>query len=973
MRNFVHVMNIIKSHIERTVALLLSLLSLTLYSLTLSPIANIWDCGEFILTSRYLEVGHPPGAPLYSLLARLFSLFAPDASHVALCVNALSAVASALSVGFLFLITVYIIRLAWTSASRSTTIIAASISASVFAVSDSFWFSAVEAEVYALSLCFTSASLWAILKWQHLHHSSDASHARWLWLSIFIVGMSAGVHLLSLLTIPIITLVIFCEVRPHTLPNITIALTIGVISLAIALFGVISNGMQPAMTLEMLLAIAGNMPMHSGTIICAIITFVSLFIVVLTTRRSRIIHSISLALLLFSIGYSSNALIIIRSCAKPTVNLNAPDNVFALNAVINREQYGSNPIFYGPWYNAQPDDVEYETTFRRDSSSLAYESFSRPVRYHYPDDQKVLFPRMYSHEPYHRYGYSVWADVDPASPSAPSLASELAYTLKYQLCHMYVRYLMWNFAGRQNDEIGIGNPTDGNWISGISLVDSYLGQRHSIHPDELNSPARTRYFLLPLLAAVVGIIIMLMCRRTRHVLYLTALLFFLTGPAIALYLNQTPFEPRERDYAYVGSFMTFTIYIGVAIYHLLSLIHRRLQSTLTTSLASVAVFIALPGWMLFQNYPSHDRSSRTIDTDIARSYLALCDTNAILITNGDNDTYPLWYVQEVEGCRRDVRVINYGLAGADWYVAQVTSAQRNSLAIPTTIEPSHYRQGQLADVYVKALSADTMDLREALSVINTRSTGGSDNNLQLINCCNLRFPTPEGDSATIHINEGFIAQNDLLILDFLATDMCHRPVYVTAGSPVISNLGLDSLTLDLGPVVRICPTTAMKDSLTQIYQFLDSVRLSPARNYFMPHDIVICLENMNIRPRANQLAQMALQLGNPQLATDILARSVEAFPLSRRPTCDNAALTASLLHQSGNDNAAREQLRILCEYFINSLSYYADLAHSNPQAAQQGFNYLHDFASNLATALHETSNTDLYDAVANYIEVYDLK
>lgn len=659
---------------ERLVAVLLFVMSLALYCICLSPSASLWDCGEFILCSRWLEVGHPPGAPLYVMLARVFSLFASSADEVAWCVNMLSAVATALSVSLVFLIGVLLIRLVRPSASRSSVIVAAAVGSCAFAVCDTVWFSAVEAEVYALSLFFTTLTIYLLLRWKMCHDS------HLLALIPLLVGLSAGVHLLNMLVLPVIAGVIFLEYHKHTISNLFAAFFLGFALLAFVVFGVISNGLQPAMILEMILSVHFGFPVHSGLFAYLFLLFGILMASLYFTRRMAVAHFVILSILLFSIGYSSNAYILIRSCANPTLNLNQPDNVFALNSVINREQYGQAPFVWGQWYGSRPSDIKSEVHFHAEGGG--YESTLDPVAYIYPDDQKVFFPRMYSPAPHHTYGYSVWAGVDEVSTTPPSFADELRFMLCYQINFMYVRYLLWNFAGRQNDVRGIGDAVSGNWISGIPLVDSYLGQRHVLHPDEAHNPSRAVFFMLPFVLGVVGLCGLLTRRGSRYVAALLLLLFVLMGPAIAFYLNQQPFEPRERDYAYAGSFMVFSLFISLGAYYVMHASKRVLPAgRFSFALVAVALFMSVPVLMLAQNFRSHNRSGRMFDVALAKAYLSLCEPNAILFTEGDNDTFPLWYVQEVEGFRRDVRVVNYGLLGTRWYDSQIAKPHRGARGI----------------------------------------------------------------------------------------------------------------------------------------------------------------------------------------------------------------------------------------------------------------------------------------------------
>lgn len=666
------ILNLFHKHAERVVAFVVFLISLALYSITLSPSVSLWDCGEFILCSRWLEVGHPPGAPLYILIARFFSMFASSPEDVAWCVNMLSALTTAISVALTYMIGIYLMRWVNAESGRKLSIVSSAIGAMSLAVCDTVWFSAVEAEVYAMSLFFTTLTIYLLLRWRETHDM------HLLALIPLVIGLSSGVHLLNMLVIPAVVVVVYLEYHSHTAKHIVISALIGFSILAFVVFGLIANGLAPAMILEMIMCVSGGWPLHTGLAMFVTVMYVALFVALFYTRRMGVVHYLVLSLLLFSTGYFSNAYIIIRSAANPTINLNQPDNVFALNSVINREQYGDRPFFYGQWYGSRPSDIKSDVRFSV-SDSATYETSVEPVAYIYPSEEKVFFPRMYSSAPHHKYGYEVWAEVDTDSSEPPSLYDQIVFFVRYQINHMYVRYLMWNFVGRQNDVQGIGNATGGNWISGIPIIDSYLGQRQVLHPDERLSGSRCVYYMLPFILGILGMCCLVANSRGRYVVALLCMLFVLMGPAIAFYLNQQPFEPRERDYAYAGSFMVFCLFITFGAMYAIKMLMRVLPSNkLSFVMSAVAIFMAVPMLMFAQNYRSHNRSGRTFDLELAKSYLSLCEPNAILFTEGDNDTFPLWYVQEVEGYRRDVRVVNYGLLGAEWYKRQMAKPHRGA-------------------------------------------------------------------------------------------------------------------------------------------------------------------------------------------------------------------------------------------------------------------------------------------------------
>lgn len=510
---------------NRTIAIGLSVIALILYVITLAPTASLWDCSEFIACGRYLQVGHPPGAPFYLIMLRFASIFAPNAESVAYCCNLLSAVASAAAVGFVYLIAVGL------GAKRMASIVAALI----FGVCDTFWFSAVESEVYALATLIAALALWSALKFRQTREE------RWLALIALLLGISIGVHMLCLLVVPAILII---------------------------------TGLKPF-------------------------------------RKIRLTATL---MVIFAIGTTSYAMIYIRANAHPAINLNCPDTPEAFAEYIKRDAYG------------------HRSPFNRMSGEGAIE----------------------------QYGYYAWTGYDAEQQEAPTFEQQVKFTLRYQLGYMYLRYLGWNFSGRQNDEYPFGDSLSANWISGIPPIDNYLGPRETLHPDEVNSPARTVFFGIPFLLGIIGICFLVVHSERWTSLAVVGTLFLVSGPLLALYLNMPPYEPRERDYIFVLSFMAYALFIAFGLSAILSRINNKFIPF---------VFLLIPIYMCAENFTSHDRSGRTVDVDIAKTYLSLCDTNAVLVVEGDNETFPLWYAQQVEHYRPDVEVVNWALTGAPWYVS----------------------------------------------------------------------------------------------------------------------------------------------------------------------------------------------------------------------------------------------------------------------------------------------------------------
>lgn len=746
------------------------------YLLTIEPTTSFWDCGEFIASAYKLQVGHPPGAPFFMLLARIFSLFAlGDVTSVAMMINAMSGLASAFTVLFLFWTITHLakkiiltseeqiifnqnINIETYPVSKLIAIIGSGVvGALAFAFSDTFWFSAVEGEVYASSSLFTAVVFWAILKWENV---ADQHHAnRWLIFIAYLMGLSIGVHLLNLLAIPAIVLVYYFRKYQITTKGIVYASLIAVIALASIMYGVIPGVVSVASVFELAAVNGFGMPFNSGLFIyCLVLLAViagglffsykskqPIYATLLTTtaitlmgipfvagyesagkiligilciviigvvfykiakNNIALLNTILLVYTVIILGYSSFALIVIRSHANPPMDENNPEHVFALLSYLNREQYGDRPLAYGAYYNAPI--VE-----RKDGKNIytpingRYEVTDKKVEYEYDPRFKTLFPRMYSSQGSHVNAYKSWATVEGKSievqtgsgktetRQCPTFFDNIEFFVKYQIGHMYLRYFMWNFVGRQNDKQGHGDYLKGNWLSGLPFVDSFrLGTQQNLPQHFKDNKSRNRYFMLPLLLGIIGMIFLY--NRNINFFWVILVFFIFTGFAIIVYLNQTPYQPRERDYGYTGSFYVFTIWIGLGILGIYQFFKKvfLFPGKLSAWLANILALIAVPALMAIQNWDDHDRSGRYTARDFAYNYLNSCAPNAILFTYGDNDTFPLWYAQEVEGIRTDVRVVNLSLLGTDWYINQMKRKAYESEPVPFSMVYEKYIQGK---------------------------------------------------------------------------------------------------------------------------------------------------------------------------------------------------------------------------------------------------------------------------------------
>ena len=790
--------------VDNVLGWLTFLIAAFVYCSTIEPTASFWDCPEFITTGYKLEVGHPPGAPFFMLTANLFSQLASDPSQVARMVNTMSALLSATTILFLFWSITHLTRKLivkdWSSLTTAKLIaIEASglVGALIYTFSDTFWFSAVEGEVYAYSSAFTAIVFWLILKWED--HADEPHADRWLVLIAYMTGLSIGVHLLNLLCIPAIVLV-YCYRR---FPNIElkgslIALAVSFVIVAAVLYGVVPGIITVGGWFELFFVNTLHCPFNTGEIVyifllvaiviwaiyetftdrnqlrqniafilsigmlgipfygwgwqaaaIGIVVLVALWFVLNYKKKienklvpwisARIKNTTLLCLLMLMIGYSTYAVIVIRSTANPPMDQNSPEDIFTLGSYLSRDQYGDRPLAYGQAYTSQiafdvdgnmcipsrkkgaPIYQRKEKASKEEKDSYFVVSTKDKLQY----AQNMVFPRMYSSD--HAKAYESWLggvtgyDVpydrcgEPVMVKMPTQWDNIRFFLSYQCNFMYWRYFMWNFCGRQNDIQGNGELEHGNWITGISFLDNLMYGDQSKLPDDLkNNKGHNVFYGLPLILGLIGLFWQAWRgRRGIRQFWVVFFLFFMTGLAIVIYLNQTPMQPRERDYAYAGSFYAFAIWCGMGVAALFDLINKRLKQNATATAAIVgAVCVLVPIQMASQTWDDHDRSNRYTCRDYGQNYLMTLQGkgNPIIFTNGDNDTFPLWYNQEVEGVRTDARVCNLSYVNTDWYIDQMKRPAYNSPALPISWPRLDYCSGTNEYVRVNpAIKAQVLD------------------------------------------------------------------------------------------------------------------------------------------------------------------------------------------------------------------------------------------------------------------------
>jgi len=674
-------------------------ISMITYLGTVSPTASFWDCGEFILVANELQVGHPPGASFWLLLGRVFAIFAPNTESISYMVNLMSVFSSAFTVLFTFWIITRLGKKAWVEGGRTpdknqtlVLMLAGITGALALNFSDSFWFNGVEAEVYAMSSFFTAVVVWLMLKWEA--RADEPDNLKWILLIAYVMGLSIGVHLLNLLCIPALAFIYYFKKYNFSWFGFIATFSISVFILAFVQYGVIQVTVDLAWWFERLFVGTVNasgknptgfgLPYHSGGMVFALLLMIALIAIVWYSHKTKniLLNTAGLATLLLYLGFSSYFVIIIRSNVNPPIDQNNPEFLGNFAGYVKREQYGDRPLFRGPMYNAAP--IAYESAGTRDilkkQGLRRYVDEGEKSRPKYAEKDKVLFPRMHSSSHYDNpvYGYKNYVEnkgSDPASPDddKPKMSENLKFMFDYQVNHMYWRYFFWNFAGRENDQ----------------QEAEVMGFPPSDIPDSIRKdPTASHFFYLPFILGLMGFY--WQYNKHRNDALIVGLLFFFTGLAIILYLNQTPSQPRERDYSYVGSFQTFCIWIGLGVLFVYDMLRRFLKNS-TSYVAGGLCIILVPMNLGIQNWEAHSRRGNYIAPDTAYNFLNSCEPNAILFTYGDNDTFPLWYLQEVEGVRTDVRVVNLSYLNTDWYIYQMKNEHFNdSPPLPITLDESLY-------------------------------------------------------------------------------------------------------------------------------------------------------------------------------------------------------------------------------------------------------------------------------------------
>ncbi|HAQ21265.1 MAG TPA: hypothetical protein DCR40_18850 [Prolixibacteraceae bacterium] len=944
------------------------------YLLTLEPTASFWDCGEFITTSFKLEVGHPPGAPFFMILGRFFTFFGGSPANAAVMINAMSGLASAFTILFLFWTITHLAKKlikpegGYTMGQTIAILGSGVVGALAYTFSDTFWFSAVEGEVYASSSLFTALVFWAILKWEN---SADEPHAnRWIILIAYLMGLSIGVHLLNLLAIPAIVFVYYFRKYKVTRNGILLSLALSFVILGVIMYLIIPGVITIATWFELMFVNGIGLPFNTGVIIYALLLAAAIVYGIWYTVQKKLVlwNTVLLSFLVILIGYSSFAMIVIRSSANPPMDQNSPDNVFALLGYLNREQYGDRPLVYGQYYNTPLDNYVDDKPYyiQKGRKYVVADMRQKPV---FDSNLSTIFPRMYSREDSHIGQYKQWAGIkgrkvqvtDEEGKSKaiqiPTFGENLTFFFRYQVGHMYFRYFMWNFAGRQSDIQSNGEITNGNWITGINFIDAIrLGDQKNLPQEFKNNKARNSYYLLPFLLGIIGIIFM----YNRGVegkkdLWTVSLLFLMTGLAIVVYLNQSPLQPRERDYAYAGSFYAFTIWIGIGVLALYEGLKKYMPDVPSAGVAGGLALLLVPVIMAAENWDDHDRSNRYTARDFGANYLNTCAPDAVIFTNGDNDTFPLWYNQEVEGVRTDVRVCNLSYFQTDWYIDQMKSKAYNSEPLPISFTHDLYVQGKRDIVYLMEdpRLKGSVELKKALDFVrdeNPRTKLEQAEGAAYIPSKKLFMVVDKAaviknkvvdpkdydkivDTIKIDFsNKHYITKDELMVLDMIANNNWERPIYfaITIGRDKYLNLQdyfqLEGLAYKFVPIKTPADNNGINmgqvDSKLMYRNVMETFKWG---NMERP-DVYIDENNsrmmMNIRNTFNRLAETLVAEGQNEKATKVLDRCVELIPHKVVPYNYFSLMMSETYFKAGQPAKGKEIINTIMTDYKEQLDYF---------------------------------------------------
>jgi hypothetical protein len=1035
------------------------------YLMTMEPTASLWDCGEFIATNYKLEIGHPPGNPVFMVMGNFFTNFAGgNTAKIAVMVNSMSAFASAFTILFLFWTITHLARKMLVKDEKDFTtgriiaiMSAGIVGAIAYNFSDSFWFSAVEGEVYASSSFFTALVFWAILKWEDV---ADEDYAdRWIILIGFLMGLSIGVHLLNLLTIPALVLVYYFRKFEFSWKGMIISLVSSIAIMGLLLYGIMPGIVTISSKFDWFFVNSLKMPVNSGMLFHLIILAILLVLAVrftITSANSVKIAVYTIAALLFTgiwiisdsailniiallaiggfawyladknrvvlntalttilvilIAYSSEAIIVIRSSAVTPINENNPSNPFNLLYFLNREQYGQRPLFRGPVYNAPVID------YKQGKPKYALENGKYIVTGHdlervYDPRFITLFPRMWSDQSDHESVYEEWGKVkgtpiqvedqngEKKVVRKPTFIENMRFMFSYQFGYMYFRYFMWNFAGKQNDTQGTGGALNGNWISGIKFLDEPRIGTADLPADLKNDPSSNKYYLLPFLLGLIGLFYQFNKDNKNWAIVL--LLFIMTGIAIVLYLNQYPNQPRERDYAYAGSFYFYAVWIGLGVLALFEALARVTSEKIAAPVAGALCTLAVPVLMGVQDWDDHDRSGRYLTRDVAFNYLNSCAPDAILFTNGDNDTFPLWYAQEVENKRTDVRVCNLMLLNTDWYISQMKNKTYLSDPLPVTLAQNKYYDGINNQVFIIEKTKDPVDITTVIDWVKSENKGtkvqvSTSEILDIIPTRTIRIPVDRAkviasgtvkpqDSAKIvpyidiKLKGSSILKSQLIVLDIIAHNDWKRPVYFVTGYHNDA-FGLEEYFQLEGLAYRLVPiksqnkswldygridTDILYDNMMNKFAWGGAKEKGVDIDYNHKRTLIVVKARMNYA----RLAKELVAEGKNEKALKVLDYCMEMLPVEKLSYDPYVADVIEAYFAAGGTEKAVAMSKAMSDYYYEHLDYYLKQDPYIVRSAEFEIQTAIQYTSRVANTCKDNGKPEMAEEINKKLEGY---
>jgi hypothetical protein len=976
---------------------LVFLIATTVYILTLEPTGSFWDCGEFISTSYNLSIPHPPGAPLFLILGRIFSFFAlGDTSQVAYWINMCSALSSSFTILFLFWTITMLAKKIITpiengkySLAQIVAIMGSGLVGSLaFAFSDSFWFSSEEAEVYAMSSFFTAIVFWVILKWEAKVGEPGAD--RWLLLLAYLVGLSIGVHLLNLVALPAIAFVYYFKKYDANPTGIIITFVVSAILIVVVMSGIITGLPSMASSFEVFFVNSIGLPFGSGIVVFILLLLGGLiFGLYYSIKNQKALLNIALLGVTFIlIGYSSYGIIVIRSQFNPTIDMNDPENIMTFTSYLKREQYGDRPLLRGPVYTAYKAEYGKDLSVKNEAplyrkAEDEYKIYDYKKSYEYDKKYTMFLPRMYSTQPQHIEEYKRIMNIK--GDRKPTFGENILYMFKHQIGFFWGRYFLWNFAGRAGSDYGSGALGINDW-SGKDLPKQLL-----------NDKARNNYYMLPLFLGLLGVIFHFM-RDVKNA-SIVGMFFFFTGIAIVIYLNQPPVEPRERDYTHVGSFYAFSIWIGLGVLFIYDALIKVLKQSVAAPALATLVCLSVPGIMIAKGWDDHDRSKRYHSVDSAINLLNSCAENAILFTGGDNDTYPLWYAQEVEGIRTDVRVCNLSLLNTDWYINQMKRPAYKSAPLPITIAEENYLSGTNDMIYYveEPKYSAGISLQKYIKLVNERSRivtqfSGSGESYSIYPSKTFIVPVDKEkikgmgivdtsmedyivDKLSWNVGANSLDKKSMIILDMIANSNWERPIYFSttlSGEDYLNlreYLQLEGLAYRLLPVKIpgakngwINSDIMYKNMMTRFaFRNLDDSTIFYDENYLrFP---------ANARNQYHALAGQLIAEGKIDKAKEVLNYSLSKIPDAAIPYDYYMPSYISLLYKVGEDKKAEHITNTMSTRALEMLEYMdKNKMNANSRDYQLQLAYLDQIVNSLREAGKTEQASKFYEKLLFYYQ-----